>query len=114
MSDDLAPPVRHGYDLNAIEAVLSRVCVDEAEVSALKRVLGVDRQEVIAAEAFVPALPPSPDPGSQFDHVQRTRDAIVRYSAWVDSFPDDDPTPLRERERVLRASRVNLRRLTGE
>lgn len=114
MSDDLAPTVRHGYDLIAIDDVLCRICEDEAEVAAFKRVLGVDRQEVVASEAYAPPLPPAPDLGPQFDHVQRTRDAIVKYSEWVDSFPDGDPTPLRDRERILRSARVNLKRLTGE
>lgn len=114
MSDDLSPPVRHGYDLIAVDDVLCRICEDEAEVAAFKRVLGVDRQEVVASEAYAPPLPPDPYLGPQFDHVQRTRDAIVKYSEWVDSFPDGDPTPLRERERVLRSARVNLKRLTGE
>lgn len=114
MSDELAPPVRHGYDLNLINGVLLRVCVDDDEVAALKRVLGVDKQEVLAADAYVPEPPPVPVAGSQFNHVQRTRDAIAKYSTWVASFPDDDPTPLLERERILRLAQLDLDRLTGE
>lgn len=114
MFDELAPPVRHGYDLNLVNGVLLRVCVDDDEVAALKRVLGLDRQEVLASDAYAPQPPPAPVGGSQFDHVQRTRDAIVKYSAWVASFPDDDPTTLLERERILRLAQLDLDRLTGE
>ena len=114
MTEELSPIVQHGYDLGAVDAVLGRLCQTDEERAAIKRVLGVEQQDRAAADAFTPERPPVPDPRDEFDHVARTREAITRYSAWVDSYPDDDPTPLFERQRVLRIALTNLQRLEGE
>lgn len=113
MSDDLSSIVQHGYDLGALDEVLGRLCQTGAERAAIKRVLGIEQQDRAAADAFTPARPPVPDPRDEVDHLAHTREAIARYGAWVASFPDDDPTPLLERERVLDVARRNLRRLEG-
>lgn len=114
MSDELSPVVQHCNDLATVDEVLGRVCHTEDERAALKRVLGVEHQDRAAADAFTPERPPVPDPRDEFDHTARTREAITRYSAWVDAYPDDDPTPLLDRQRVLRIALVNLQRLEGD
>lgn len=113
MSDELSPVVQHGYDLGALDEVLGRLCQTDAERAAIKRVLGVEQQDRTAADAFTPDRPPVPDPRDEVDHLAHTREAIARYEAWVASCPDDDPTPLLERERVLAKARSDLRRLEG-
>ncbi|MFI8590102.1 hypothetical protein [Dietzia maris] len=110
----LDPVVQHCYDLGMVEQVLLRTCETDDEVAAVKRVLGVDKQESLAAEAYTPERPPVPETRPAFDHVARTREAIARYTAWVDSHADDDdPTPLLERQRVLEIAHSNLTRLEG-
>ena len=111
---DLDPVVQHGYDLGALDTVLGRLCQTDEERAAIRRVLGVEQQDRAAIDAFTPPLPPDPDQLPQFDHLARTREAIDRYTAWVASYPDDDPTPLRERARVLRIAHRNLERLEGD
>lgn len=113
MTDELSPVVRHCYDLNTFDGVLGRVCETDDERAAIKRVLGVDVQERAATDAFTPERPPQGETPPPVDHLDRTREAIARYSEWVESHPDDDPTPLLERERVLDLARRNLRRLEG-
>lgn len=109
----LDPVVQHCYDLGMVEQVLLRTCETDDEVAAVKRVLGVDKQEALAAEAYTPERPPVPETRPAFDHLDRTRETIARYQARVDSYPDDDPTPLLERERVLDLAKRNLKRLEG-
>ena len=114
MTEPLDPVVQWGYDLGTVEHVLLRTCETDEEVAAVKRVLGVDKQDQRAADAYTPAPPPPPDPRPVFDHAARTREAITRYSEWVDAYPDEDPTPLFERQRVLRIALTNLQRLEGD
>lgn len=111
--DELSPIVQHGYDLGTLDEVLGRLCQTDAERAALKRVLGLEQQDRAAADAFTPERPPAPETSEQCDHLARTREAVARYEARVASYPDDDPTPLLERERVLDLARRNLRRLEG-
>lgn len=114
MTDPLDPVVQWCYDLGTVETVLRRSCESDDEVAAVKRVLGVDKQDQRAADAYTPDLPPVPNPRPSFDHTARTREAITRYSAWVEAYPDDDPTPLLERQRVLKIAQRNLQRLEGD
>lgn len=114
MTDDLSPIVQHGYDLGALDEVLGRLCQTDDERAAVRRVLGIEQQDRVAADAFTPPRPPASDPRDEFDHLARTREAIARYEARVASYPDDDPTSLLERVRVLKNARLNLERLEGD
>lgn len=111
MSDD--PILRHVADLDTVDEVLCRLCDTPDEVAAVKRVLGVDAQERRAAQAFTPDRPPPTPVGLNVDHLAVAQDAVTRYAAWVDSHPDDDPTPLRNRERALRLALRSVERLQG-
>lgn len=37
--------------------------------------------------------------------------AVARYTAWVESYPDEDPTPLRVRQRIRDKAIRNLEQL---
>lgn len=113
MTDELHPVVQRAYDLNTVDEVLCRLCDTDNEVAAFKRVLGVQDQEVRAAEAFTPERPPRPAFRPQIDFVEHARRAVARYTAWVDSYPDGDPTPLPTRTRTLELARLDLQRLEG-
>lgn len=113
MTGALDPIVQLSNDLDKVEVVLGRVCESDAELAAVKRVLGVEDQEMRVAGAFSPS-PQPPAFQSQIDHLAVARDALARYQAWVDSHPDDDPTPLRARERALVLARNSVLRLEGE
>lgn len=110
MSDDNPIPQRVG-DLDTVDAVLCRMCDNPDEVAAVKRVLGVVTQEQQVAQAFRPELPPPPPVGAAIDHLAHGRETVARYEAWVDSHPDDDPTPLRDRQRYLHLARRAVQRL---
>lgn len=112
MSDD--PILRHVADLDTVDEVLCRLCDTPGEVAAVKRVLGVDAQERRAAQAFTPDRPPPAPVGANVDHLAVARDALDRYQAWVDSYPDDDPTPLAKRERTLRIAIKAVQRLEAQ
>lgn len=101
-------------DLDMVDGLLKRVCASDEETQAVKRVLGVDTEEHRVALAFSPEPPPVPEFVPQIDHLEHARGAVGRYEAWVDSYPDDDPVPLRERQRTLRLARQDLRRLEAK
>ena len=107
------PIFQQAADLDALDAVLCRMCETDAERVAVKRALGVDRQEARVTDAFTPEPPPAPEFRPQIDHLERAYAAVARYAAWVDSYPDNDPTSMRERERVLRLAQLDLQRLEG-
>lgn len=113
MTDELHPVVQRAYDLNTVDEVLCRLCDNDNEVAAFKRVLGVQDQEVQVADAFTPERPMEPEFRPQVDHAAHARRAVDRYMAWVDSYPDDDPTTLAKREHVLQLARLDLQRLEG-
>lgn len=105
------PIITQAADLGTVDVVLRRLCDTPDEVAAVKRVLGVEAEEQRVTLAFSPEPPPVPVFQPNVDHLAHARAAAARYSAWVDSHPDDDPTPLRERERTLRLARLDLKRL---
>ena len=99
-------------DLDLVEGMLARIATED-EAAAARRVLGVEAEADRLAEVFTPDRPPPPVVGVGIDHAEHARTAVARYAAWVESHPDDDPTPLRERERVLRLAKLDLQRLEG-
>lgn len=108
------PIIQQAADLDALDAVLCRMCETDGERMAVKRALGVDRQESRVADAFTPEPPPVPEFRPQINHLERAHAAVARYTAWVDSYPDNDPTPLKERHRVLHLAHLDLERLEGD
>jgi len=113
-SDDVDLPnplIERAADLDTMHTVLCRLCESEDEIAAVKRVLGVEAEEQRVMNAFTPEPPPPPEFKPQINHLERAHAAIARYTAWVDSYPDDDPTPLRERQRVLHLAHLDLERL---
>lgn len=106
-SQSVAQRVR---DVDLVEQMLARVATPE-EAAAARRVLGVEREADSLALAHSPEPPPPPPVGINIDHLDHARSTIARYTAWVDSYPDDDPTPLRERQRVLHLAHLDLERL---
>lgn len=98
-------------DVDLVEQVIDRVAESSDEAAALRRVLGVQGEADRLAEAYAPEPPLPPVFVPQVDHVAHARATLVRYQAWVDSFPDDDDTPLAVRERTLRLAQRTLVRL---
>lgn len=98
-------------DVDLVEQVIDRVAETDDEAAAMRRVLGVqdEADELALAHSPEPPLPPVFQP--QVDHLAHARATFDRYTAWVDAHPDDDPTPLPERERILRLARLDLQRL---
>lgn len=97
-------------DLDLVEQMLGRIASPE-EADAARRVLGLDREADRLAAAYWPAHPPHVSVGLDFDHLAVAHAAVDRYTAWVASYPDDDPTPMATRERTLRLARRDLERL---
>lgn len=101
-------------DVDLVEQVIDRVTENQDEAAAMRRVLGVQQEADTLALAYSPE-PPLPEVFQpQVDHLAHARTTIQRYTAWVESYPDDDPTPLRVRERTLRLARLDLARLDGQ
>ena len=100
-------------DVDRVEAVIDRIC-DPDEAEAMRRVLGVQAEADRLTLAHSPEPPPVPVFQPQIDHLAHAQKAVARYQAWVDSHPDDDPTPLRTRERTLRLAHLDLARLEGQ
>lgn len=99
-------------DVTLVEQMLDRVATPE-EAAAARRLLGVDQAARAAALEWAPAMPPPvlfPESG----HLAHARRAAGRFEVWVASFPDDDPTPLADRERALRLARLDVARLEGQ
>lgn len=101
-------------DVDLVERVIARVAESDDEVGALRRVLGVQDEADALAVAYSPELPLPPVFQPQVDHLAHARATVQRYTAWVESYPDDDPTPLRVRERTLRLAHLDLARLEGQ
>ena len=114
MRDELAPIVQRAYDLNTVDEVLCRLCDTDGEVSAFKRVLGVEDQETQVSNTFTPELPLNPEFRPKVDHVAHAHRAVARYESWVASYPDEDRTPLAVRERALHLACLDLERLEGD
>lgn len=100
-------------DVDLVEQVIDRVTETDDEAAAMRRVLGVQQEADALAMAYSPEPPLPPVFQPQVDHLAHARTTIQRYTAWVESYPDDDPTPLRVRERTLRLAHLDLARLEG-
>lgn len=101
-------------DVDLVEQVIDRVAETDDEAAAMRRVLGVQQEADALALAYSPE-PPLPEVFvPQVDHLAHARKTITRYTAWVEAYPDDDPTPLRVRERTLRLAHLDLARLEGQ
>lgn len=101
-------------DVDLVEQVIDRVTENPDEAAAMRRVLGVQDEADALALAYAPE-PPLPEVFvPQVDHLAHARTTIDRYTAWVASYPDDDPTSLRVRERTLRLAHLDLQRLEGQ
>lgn len=101
-------------DVDLVEQVIDRIAENQDEAAAMRRVLGVQQEADALALAYSPE-PPLPEVFKpQIDHIAHTRYAIDRYTEWVDAYPDDDPTPLRERQRALRLAHLALKRLESQ
>ena len=111
MSDRTIP--QRAEDVGLVERMLERIATPE-EAEAARRVLGMDRETDRLNQAYTPASPPPAPVGSNVDHLAVARDALDRYQAWVDSYPDDDPTPLAKRERTLRIAIKAVQRLESQ
>lgn len=101
-------------DVDLVEQVIDRVTETDDEAAAMRRVLGVQQEADTLALAYSPEPPLPPVFQPQVDHLAHAHETITRYTAWVEAYPDDDPTPLRVRERTLRLAHLDLRRLEGE
>lgn len=104
------PIVDRARDVDLVEQVIDRIC-DPDEAAAMRRVLGVQAEADRLTLAHSPEPPPVPVFRPQIDHLAHAHKAVARYTAWVDSHPDDDQTPLRTRERTLRLAKLDLARL---
>lgn len=87
---------------------VARVAADDSDMTVAARdALGVDSLLEAEANAMAPQRPPTPP----FDPLPVAVAAVDRYSAWVASYPDADPTPLRDRQRALTDASASLARL---
>lgn len=100
-------------DVDLVEAVIDRVAESDDEAAAMRRVLGVQQEAETLALAYSPEPPLPPVFTPNVDHLAHARATVDRYTAWVEAYPDDDPTPLRVRERTLRLAHMDLARLEG-
>lgn len=98
-------------DVDLVERVIGRVAESADEEAALRRVLGVQAEADRLAMAYAPESPPGPVFQPHVDHLSHCRSTVSRYQSWVESFPDDDDTPLPVRERTLRLALMDLARL---
>lgn len=112
MTDRSIP--ERAQDVDLVEQVIARVSETDDEVAAMRRVLGVQDEADALTLAYSPEPPMEPVFQPHVDHLSHARDVIARYRAAVDSFPDDDPTPLRVRERTLRLAMMDLARLEAQ
>lgn len=97
-------------DLKLTEEFIEKMSDSPEQAEAVKKVLGVtDRAEMVANE-YTPDRPTYIHE-STIDHIGRADEVIEFYQDWVDSYPDDDPTPLEERQRVLDKAKKNKIRL---
>lgn len=101
-----------GTDLNLTEAFIDKFADTPEQAESVKKVLGVTTEVERLAEAYTP-YPPLPEPPrmSDADVIAHAEQTIERFTTWVASFPDDDPTPLPERERCLLLAKRDLARL---
>lgn len=99
-------------DIDLVEQMLSRVATPD-EAAAARRILGVESEANRIALAYAPKSPPPAPVAEGFDYLTVAKESVVRYQRWVDSFPDDDPTPLPVRERTLRMAHLSTERLIG-
>lgn len=97
-------------DLTLTEQFIDAMAESPEQAEAVKRTLGLARLAAAAAQAWVPERPPVVVEDS-FDEVALAREAVDRYRAWVDSYPDDEPVSLPNRLRALRLAKQSLRRL---
>lgn len=100
-------------DLDLVEQMLGRIASPD-EAAAARRLLGIEREAARLSSAFAPNRPPLEATPNNFPHLEVARASVERYGEWVESFPDDDPTPLAVRERTLRLARVSVARLEAE
>lgn len=108
------PIIDRVSDVDIVERVIDRLAESRDEADAMRRVLGIEAEAEQLALAYAPE-PPLPEVFvPQVDHLAHARATIDRYTAWVDAYPDDDPTPLRVRERTLRLALLDLKRLEGQ
>lgn len=111
MSDhDISELVR---DVDLVEQMLSRIATED-EAAAARRILGVEREANRLSVAFAPRMPSPEFVGSGVDELTVARESLARYRSWVDSFPDDDPTPLVKRERAARLAAWSVERLEAK
>lgn len=108
------PVIQRAADLEVVDELLCSLCDTPEQVQSVKRILGVDVQEQQVANAFTPEPPPPPPVGQDIDHLAHGRATVARYQALVDSYPDDDPTPLRERQRYLQLAVRAVQRLEAQ
>lgn len=101
-----------GTDLNLTEAFIDKFADTPEQAEAVKKVLGVNSEVEKLADSYTPYLPfPEVPRMSDADVLAHAEQAIEQFTEWVASFPDDDPTPLKERERCLVLARRDLARL---
>ena len=112
MSDH--PVIQRAADLKVVDELLCSLCDTPEQVESVKRILGVDAQEQQVTNAFTPEPPPPPPVGQDIDHLAHGRATVARYQALVEAYPDDDPTPLRERQRYLQLAVRAVQRLESQ
>lgn len=107
------PIIDRVSDVDIVERVIDRLAESKDEADAMRRVLGIEAEAEQLALAYAPE-PPLPSVFEpRVDHVEHARRTVARYAERVESYPDDDPTPLAERERALALARLDLKRLEG-
>lgn len=99
-----------GNDLKLTEQFIEKMSDSPEQAEAVKKVLGFSERAEQVAREYTPDQPVYIHK-STIDHLGRADEVIEFYQNWVESFPDDDPTPLEERQRVLDKAKKNKIRL---
>ena len=99
-----------GNDLKLTEEFIEKMSDSPEQAEAVKKVLGFSEKAEQVTKEYTPDLPVYVHK-STIDHLGRANEVIEHYQKWVDSYPDDDPTPLGERQRVLEKAIKNKTRL---
>lgn len=99
-----------GNDLRLTEEFIEKISDSPEQAEAVKKVLGFSEKVELVSREYTPDVPVYVH-RSTIDHLGRADEVIAHYQAWVDSYPDDDPTSLEERQRVLDKAKKNKTRL---
>lgn len=97
-------------DLKLTEEFIEKISDSPEQAEAVKNVLGITKENERLIEAYTPERPTVHLAMDTYDRVEMAQRAVDRYTEWVESYPDEEPVPLAERQRVLLKAKKTLER----